>query len=327
MIHGLIVSKLNNYSKKVFTPIDLDFNIFDLLKSIKIGIKFKYIFSYIPPLFLLVILHNIINNFFSNSNQIDFFLICYLTIFILTLNFIDTINTKIAFNELKGDFNYSIKDGYRFMYSNIYSVLLPNLLIIFIIFIFSLLILSILLLSKITLFGSLFFSIFYILIFILGLMIILSFISLIISINYSPIIFTTFGGDSFTTISQCYSLAWSNLISITIYSFLNFFISSIFTIFIGSIFYVNFFLINYYSNNTFNFIWENVKLIIINNDYNSMSFNSIESISSYILALITIILILFIISTFFSIFNIGKIITYINLTKKHSNYNIISNNI
>ena len=47
MIHGLIVSKLSNYSKKVFTPIELDFKLFDLFKSIKIGIKFKYIVSYI----------------------------------------------------------------------------------------------------------------------------------------------------------------------------------------------------------------------------------------------------------------------------------------
>jgi len=328
MIHGLIVSKLSNYSKKIFTPIELNFKIYDLLKSIKIGIKFKYIISYLSTFFILIIVYNFIDNFFTiNLKQSNFFLFLYIIIFIIILNVIDALNTKIAFEEMKGNFNYSIKDAYRFIYNNIYSIVLPNFLIILIMSIFLLLIFSFISLSKIILIGPLIYSIFYILIFILGLMVILSFIALIISIIYSPIIFPTFNGDSFTTIFQCFSLAWSNSLSIIIYFVVNFFISSIYTIFVSSIFYLNFFLINFYSNNNFNALWKNVKFIIINNSNNSTTLNSIELISTYILSLITLILILFIISIFFSIFNIGKFITYINLIKKHSNFNIISNNI
>ncbi len=321
------MSKSNNYSKNIFTPIQLKNNIFDLIKSIKIGIKLKYVFPYFLSIFLVATIFIFLDNFFFNLSEKNYFLFLsfYLILIIITLNIIDTLNTKTALEEMKGNFNYDTKYSYKFIIKNLYSIILPNFFILIIILFFLLLIFLIIQLTKLSLIGPLIYSLSYIILFFLNLFVILSFIVLIISINYSPIIFPSFGGDSFSTIFQCYSITCSNLFFIISYTIFNCIISLTSVFFIMLIFFLNFNLINLYTNNNFATLWNNVQSIIFNSNLNKIE--PFESLASDILLFIALLLIFFIISIFFSIFNIGKLITYVNLTKKYSNHNVFSNNI
>ncbi len=319
--------EINKFSKNIFTPINLNFSIVDLLLSIKMGIKFKYVINYIPFSSILIILFFNLNN--SNHNNIYPvpYLIFLSLIFIVILTIIDSINNKTVLEEIKGNFNYSFTQSYKFVNQNLYSILLPNVLIISLLLLFITLNFFLISFAKTIYGGTLFFSLSYILIFIFGLVSIYIFTSLFISLHFSSIIFTFNGGDAFTTITECFSLTWSKLIKIFIYSIFNIMLTLIFTIFISTIFFINYIFIKFLCGQYFINFWHNLELFLFNTDSFRNPEDIFNLISNYTIIFVILILLSYIISIFLSIFNINKILTYINVKGKKPIQNIFTYNI
>ena len=307
------MSKLNN---TVFNKIKLKNSLSDFFRFILLGIKLKYTIVYIPYLFLLFFFHKFLNHLLSDENILSFlFLIFLIIIFILIFNLFNAINSKLIFERFNGNINYNLIEAFKFVRLNLYSFILPPLIISIITSFFLIFLYFLCKLTTLHPFGLLILSIVYLLCFFISLMVIFNIFVLIISIFFNSSIFCIYGGDAFTSTFENYSLASSNLFNLIKYSILNFLISFSLTLFCFIIFIFNYLFINevFLNKESYDFLKLTTDSIITNKSiyYN----NYIDQISHLILEFNLLFILFFIVSIFLSLTNVGNFISILNIKK------------
>ncbi len=345
----------NDYSI-VFQPLNLKFNILDLFKVPRIATKAKKIFIALPGVILMYLVLFIANYLILYVNGCDlntywnyhrFFLFqnihnnSIISLIIISISFLIALNifllivagiTKITIEECKGNKFISIKQSYKFMWENKFSILFPSFGILIILLCITIVWYGFAFIYLIPWFGPIIFWFLYLFYFFSALFFVFTCCAWIISIIYGPTIFTSWGGDAFAVIFQSYSLLWSQPIRLFIYSILNVIISCTFICFliltfwgilnIIEIFFSQSFLLNYYYNE----ILQLASHFLLPKGLLANEASILDTISYYLLAIWLAFIFSLIIAIFISNIVTGKTLIFTILKKIESDINLLTLN-